>query len=204
MLTLEKDNQKTGIEGIIRSFKMPEWVTPESTFDVSLKGFEGTWKVLDLIREYIRSKNMVLLNYLEREGLILAHTEQKNLITTEGREVMARLLAGDATYSGEITYGAVGSSTATPTNADTQLGSESYRGGVSSQAFDENIAYIDFFFAAGDGTGTHEEFGTFIDGTASSNSGQLWSHILTGGTGGWDKGASDSLFISCQYTFTTA
>jgi len=182
---MKKIKEKTKITGVIRAF-----------FLNIVPGMEDV--VLDKLREYVRTKDRTILDVLDSHGILLSHTCQKNLITTVGREVMARLLAGDATYTGEINYGALGSSTTAPANADTTLGTETVRFLASSQAYDENIAYIDFFIEAGTATGTHEEFGNFIDGTALVGTGQMWSHILTGG---WTKGASASLFISCQYTF---
>lgn len=178
--------EKTKIKGIIRQFRL--------RVDEKRKDF-----VVGKLREYIKTKDVSILETLMSMGFLIAHTEQENLITTVGREVMARLLSGETTYSGEINYGALGSSTTTPANSDTTLGTETVRFLASSQAYDENIAYIDFFIEAGTATGTHEEFGNFIDGTATVDTGQMWSHILTGG---WVKGASDSLFISCQYTFS--
>ena len=74
---------------------------------------------------------------------------------------------------------------------------------TASQTFSDNIAYIDFFYTAGDFDtgviGTITEFGNFIDGTSTPDSGQMWSYIATGG---WTKTSAESLFVSCQYTFS--
>ncbi len=135
---------------------------------------------------------------LKKSGVILGAKGRHNLVVTTGRTVVARLLAGDATYSGEINYGALGSGSTAFTNASTQLNTEVYRKIASSQAYDGNIAYIDFFIAAGDvGNQTFQEFGSFIDGTASANTGQAFSLLITGG---WVK--SGSMFISCKYTIS--
>ena len=110
---------------------------------------------------------------------------------------MARLLAGDVTYSGEVDWGALGDD-ATPSfnNASTQLVNEVFRSQADSQAFDDNIAYIDWFIASGDvADDTYTEFGAFIDGTGAADSGQAWSLLATGG---WVK--SGSMFISAKYT----
>lgn len=125
--------------------------------------------------------------------------EKHNIIVTAGFNVLARLLAGDTTYSGEINYGALGTDDTAPALGDTTLGAESYRKIVSSQSADANVAYVDFFYAATDCNGTYEEFGNFIDGTGSADSGQLFSHIATGG---WTKSNTESLFVSCEYTLT--
>ncbi len=107
-------------------------------------------------------------------------------------------MTGDTTYSGQINYGALGSSSTAVSNADTQLGTEVFRKLYASHTTDgNNVAYVDFFYAATDTSGTYNEFGNVIDGTASANTGRLFSHILTGG---WVKSPLQSMFISCQYT----
>lgn len=155
-------------------------------------------RVLEDIRQAVRTSNRALLQALKSAGVILDIRYETNIIPTVGRNVMARLLAGDTTYSGEINYGALGSDgSGSFNNASTQLGTEVYRSVADSQAFDDNIAYIDWFIAAGDvADQTFEEFGAFIDGSASANSGRAWSLLKTGG---WVK--SGSMFISGKYTF---
>lgn len=154
--------------------------------------------VLDIIRTAIREKDGETLCDLEAAGVIERHYIAHNLVTIAGRNVLARLLAGDATYSGQINYGTLGSSSTAPSNSDTQLGTEVYRKLFASHTTDgNNVVYIDFFYAATDVSGTFAEFGNVIDGSSSPNTGQLFSHILTGG---WTKSSLQSLFISCQYT----
>jgi hypothetical protein len=53
------------------------------------------------------------------------------------------------------------------------------------------------FYSKADTNGTYQEFGTFIDGSASANSGQLFTRMLTGG---WTKTSSESMTVSAQYT----
>mgnify|MGYP006863458655 CR=1 FL=1 len=186
-----QEENKVKIEGIIRSFRLRG--------DIDEKTEYLGRNVLDMIRESIKTNNAQLMAFLMAQGLVLGHTEQQNLITTVGRTVLARLLSGDATYSGEINYGALGTSSTAVANSDTTLGTEVYRKIASSQTYSDNISYVDFYYTATETTGTYEEFGNFIDGTASVDTGQLWSHIVTGG---WVKSGTESLFISCQYTIT--
>jgi hypothetical protein len=158
---------------------------------------ERTSSVLNDIREALRTNNQAVIDTLKASGVILEVKYNTNLIPTTGRNVLARLLAGDTTYTGEVDYGALGHD-ATPafSNASTTLDDEVYRSQADSQAFDDNIAYIDWFIAAGDVVDqTFEEFGAFIDGTASADTGQAWSLLKTGG---WTK--SGSMFISAKYT----
>ncbi len=178
--------EKTHIVGEIRAFTLAPWV-PE-------KGPE-----VEMVREYVRTQNPLLLKYLKDKGIVLDFKYKRNLITTRGRNVLARLLSGDTTYSGQINYGALGTQASpSPSNSSTQLGTEVYRKIYSSHTQDgNNICYVDFFYAATDTNGTYTEFGNFIDGTGTANSGRIWSYIATGG---WTKSALVSLFVSCQYT----
>lgn len=134
-----------------------------------------------------------LQSYVTKEKVI------KNLITTAGRSVLAQRLANTTTYTGVINYGALGSSATAVNNADTQLGTEVFRKVVASSSYTTNTAFIDFFYSKADTNGTYQEFGTVIDGTASANTGQLFTHALTGG---WVKTSSESMTVSCQYVIS--
>jgi hypothetical protein len=182
----------------------------ELTHDIAIKAnfdffnlrgdIEENSPVMDTIRAAVRGGHTEILRQLEEDGIIERHHADHNIVVTIGRNVLARLLAGDATYSGQINYGALGSSSTAVSNADTQLGTEVYRKLYASHTTDgNNVAYIDFFYAATDTNGTYQEFGNVIDGTASANTGRLFSHILTGG---WVKTNLQSMFISCQYTIS--
>jgi hypothetical protein len=182
-----KDNGEIAIKANFDFFNLSPDITEDSP-------------VLDKIRAALKYGQTHLLRELEEKGIIQRHVAAHNLVTTVGRNVLARLLTGDATYSGQINYGALGSSSTAVANSDTQLGTEVYRKLYSSHTTDgNNIAYIDFFYAATDTNGTYNEFGNFIDGTASANTGRLFSHILTGG---WVKSAVQSMFVSAQYTLS--
>lgn len=121
----------------------------------------------------------------------------ENLITTVGRSVIAQRLAAVTTYTGIINYGALGSSSTAVANGDTQLGTEVFRKVVASSSYTTNVAFIDFFYSKADTNGTYAEFGTFIDGTGTANTGQMFTHALTGG---WTKSSSESMTVSTQYT----
>jgi hypothetical protein len=177
-------------------------VSIKANFDFfNLRGdIDEKHPVVDVIRDAVRGGKQNVLRLLEDKGIIERHHAAHNLVVTVGRNVLARLLTGDATYSGQINYGALGSSSTAVANSDTQLGTEVYRKLYASHTTDgNNVAYVDFFYAATDTNGTYNEFGNFIDGTASANTGRLFSHILTGG---WVKTNLQSLFVSCQYTIS--
>lgn len=102
----------------------------------------------------------------------------ENLVPTVGRSVLAQRLANTTTYTGIVNYVALGSGSTAPANADTQLTTEVYRKAISSSTYANNIAYITGFFTAAETSGTYAEVGLFIDGTATANSGQIFSHAL--------------------------
>src|SRR5450755_1907019 len=83
--------------------------------------------VVETIRDAVRTGKKGILRRLEAQGVIERHHAAHNLIAIVGRNVLARLLAGDATYSGQVNYGALGSSSTTPAFSDTQPGTEVYR-----------------------------------------------------------------------------
>ncbi|RKZ11035.1 hypothetical protein DRQ25_00820 [Candidatus Fermentibacteria bacterium] len=183
-MNVYKNKENIGVIGEYTCFSLAPWIK---------KGD----KVLDDLRRAARTNNKRIIDALKATGIILEIKEAKNLIPTTGRNVLARLLTGDPTYSGEVDWGALGSGTTPFTNASTQLNTEVFRSQADSQAFDDNIAYIDWFIAAGDvADQTFEEFGAFIDGSGAADSGQAWSLLITGG---WVK--SGAVFISGKYTF---
>lgn len=179
------DTQKVGVVGEITFIKMPEHIKDGSP-------------EMDRVRAYARDPQEAEYKKLIEEGIILSYHKDNNLIVTVGLTVLSQRLSGDFSNTGEVNYGALGDDATAPVLADIALGNENFRKAISSAAYSTNIAYLDFFFAAGEGTGTIEEFGNFIDGTGVVDSGVMWSHILTGTI---VKSAIESLFISCQYTF---
>ena len=103
----------------------------------------------------------------------------ENLVPTVGRTMIANnLTAGSPTNVMKITHCALGSSGTAPANADTQLGTETYRNSIASITNSNNVAYATGFFTATEVTGTFAEAGIFSNGTGSANSGVLLSHVL--------------------------
>lgn len=106
-----------------------------------------------------------------------------NLIPLVGRTAWAAQMASLNTKNiGDNRYIACGSNATPPSSSDTQLGTETTRKAVASDAFTNNVASIAVFFAAGEATGTHREYGLFGDGnttacSATANSGIIYSHV---------------------------
>lgn len=158
----------------------------------------GTYKVLELYRDLQPHEIENARRYLRGEkqlGFLLPivrEHEAVNLCPATGRGVFARILAGDLTYTGTVNYGAFGSGSTAFTSTSTQLNTEVYRKLCSGADFDGTNAYIDWYVASGDvANQTFNEFAAVIDGTASANTGQAISLLLTGG---WVK--SGSMFVS--------
>ena len=142
--------------------------------------------------------SVIYRQLLERMKQFLVREEiVKNIVVTVGRSVLAQRLANTTTYTGIINYGVLGSSATAVANSDTQLGTEVFRKVVASSSYTTNVAFIDFLYSKADTNGTYQEFGTVIDGTGSANTGQLFTHALTGG---WTKTSSESMTVSTQYT----
>lgn len=106
--------------------------------------------------------------------------ETHNLLPTAGRAAVAsHLTAGSPSPSTlRVNYVALGSGSASPANADTTLATEVYRNLTASATNSNNIAYITGFFSATETNGTYAEVGLFIAGTASANTGSLFSRAL--------------------------
>ena len=169
------------IKANIDTFVLAEWV-------------KEAGKEVAMLREYVKTGKKKILSQLKKSGALISSSHKHNLITTAGRSVLARRLAGNTTYTAAINYGLLGTQVSpVPSNSSTQLGTEVFRKLASS------LAYVDFFYTAGDTNGTYTEFGNVIDGTASANTGQLFSYIATGG---WVKSSAQSLFVSCKYTIS--
>ena len=104
--------------------------------------------------------------------------EVDNIIPTCGRTMLANNLTNASpTNTPKITHASLGTNITAPANADTQLGTETYRNAIASITNANNIAYATAFFNATEVAGTFKEAGIFCNGTGSANSGVLLSHV---------------------------
>lgn len=180
----EIEKSKVGAKENITMMKLAGDITKEELATIRKALKEGDDKTISLLK---RTKRITHLEKLS------------NLIVDVGLNVLCRRLAGDTTYSGEINYGALGTGSTAISASDTQLENEVYRTLASDSAVDGRIAYVDFFYDKSDVSGTFTRFGNFIDGTASADSGILFSEKEVN----WTKTLNDSLFIACKYTLTS-
>jgi len=116
----------------------------------------------------------------DKEGNIIDETNLKNLITSEGKNLLAEALRNSSTDC-EIKYIAIGSDNTAPTTADTTLGNEIFRKAVTSQiAGGTGITITNLYVAPEEAVGTIEEIGFFSGSAATStaNSGILFARVL--------------------------
>lgn len=147
----------------------------------------------------LREKHFIIYKEIlaELERLFkVREYEGTNLIVLVGRSVLAQRLAGTTTYTGTINYGLLGDDNTAAAAGNSVLNNEVFRKVVASASYTDHQAFIDFFYSKADTNGTYEEFGTVIDGTGSADTGQLFTHYITGG---WTKSASESMTVAVQY-----
>lgn len=128
----------------------------------------------------------------------------KNIIlfsANHGKDLVLRRLAGDNTYSLNLTYLDIGTSSTTPAITDTQLGAAVARAALSSYSISSNVLSVLYFFAdANLANGTYNEAGTFVDGTSSVNTGQMFNHALFASA--YVKAAGKDTTIQVDITIT--
>ncbi len=113
------------------------------------------------------------------EHLITDQVTYKNLTTTLGRGFLMQILCNTATGTNKyVTHFGIGTSNTAANVADTQLGAETFRKSISSALDSTNTANISVFVGASEANFTWQEYGYFIDGTATANSGTILSHFI--------------------------
>lgn len=123
-----------------------------------------------------------------------------NVTTTNGRSVLVQRLAGVNTYSGNVSHTALGSNNTAPTVGDTTLVTETYRKALSSGTFLNNVGHLETFYSATEVSGTFEEYGMFIDGSAAVDSGQLFNRFTETKV----KSLTETLNVNSQITLSDA
>lgn len=109
-------------------------------------------------------------------GRALRSYETSNMACNAGRTVLLNLTAGVGGYSG-VNYFAVGTGVASPTAADTQLGTEYFRKLLTTTTVSGNQVDLSTLFVLAEGNTTYTEAGLFGNGaTGTVNSGSLFAH----------------------------
>lgn len=108
--------------------------------------------------------------------------ETENLVVSSsnhGRNLVCQRLAGENTYSLNITHIEIGDDNTAPVVGNTDLGNGLERGAVTDYEISNNVVTLRFFLSDAEvADDTYEEMGTFVDGTATLGTGQMWNHAL--------------------------
>lgn len=129
---------------------------------------------------------------------ILRRKTYKNLVVSVGKYMIAQRLAGGSNDC-NITYGAVGTDSTTPTVTDTTLGAEIERKAITSGSYADNVVTIVTFFGASEANGTLREFGLFgEDATSTPDSGTMFCRSLISET----KTTSETLTVESRITIS--
>lgn len=115
-----------------------------------------------------------------KTGKIKRVKQVHNLCPTVGRTAIAQHLSNSSPTPSSllVNYSAVGTGSTAAANGDTTLQTETARTVVASRTNSSNIAYITGFYGATDVSGTLRECALFINGTATANSGTLFSRVI--------------------------
>lgn len=138
----------------------------------------------------------------EKIGRDVRAITYKNIIPTVARQQIAKALTGNISAVTEIkiTHQELGTGTNAPANGDTglQTPSAGTRKTITSMAYSSNQLNLTAFWAATEATGTWREFGSFVNGTGTSNSGVLFNRVAINIT----VGASDALTVDGTVTIS--
>lgn len=160
-------------------------------------GFKGVWKFTK--REAIDCKEHGGYGVCQC-GAIKSVQEYDNIIPTAGRSIVAEALSGGlgAIADIEINFTSLGTGSTAPANGDTTLETETFRKAVASSTFSSNQLFITAFYTAPEVSGTFAEAGVHINGTASVDTGTLFSRVAISIT----KSVSETLTIDYTTTLT--
>jgi hypothetical protein len=131
--------------------------------------------------------------------------EQKNILMQSpnyGLDLIIQQLVGMTTYPLTLTYGEIGTGSATPTTSDTALTAPTNRAYVSfQQDYGMTDAIVQFIFSDSQlANGTYYEFGVFAGGSATISSGQLFNHALFSTP--YVKVSGEDSTVECDFAFS--
>jgi hypothetical protein len=124
-----------------------------------------------------------LIDSIKATFFIGIAADMKNLVMDSpgyGLDLIIQRLTGNNTYSLNILWIELGTGSTTPTVNDTALTTPSIRLPVSFQEdYGATDAIIQAYVAdANLANGTYNEVGSFVDGTSTTGSGQIFNHAL--------------------------
>ncbi len=177
--------EKTGITGIITIRRYRAGFTKQA-------------------EELIERNAFAELESLKKEFFLSVALIQKNLVVSSsnrGRNVLCQWLAGVGTYAIGINYGEMGTGSTAPANSDTALATPVKRVAPTTYAISNNILTLQFFFSdAVLPNNTYYEFGTYIAGSSTLGTGQLFNHVLFSSP--YVKASGEDTTIEVDFTIT--
>lgn len=159
------------------------------------------------IDEYLRvTPNLAKREYDEwiaelRRTCTIRELVVHNQVILAARAEMVKRLIGTQAYTGTVNYGAIGTGSTAVADSDTVLDTEAARVMIATKTQTDDEVSLDFYFNKASANGTFEEFGLFIDGTASADTGLMFNRALTGG---WVKSSLEAMTVSIQINLSAA
>ena len=161
-------------------------------------------KFYDEIMKSLGINDIVRFRYYlsKLDSFIISKNTYKNIVVDVGRNIICELLlpVANRSYSGDgiIAYGSLGNDSTAPSTSDTLLGNETYRKAITDSSVSGNVLNVLTFWNLTEANAQHYEAGEFIDGSATLDTGNLFSH--------WNidenKTSSETLSIDSYYTIT--
>lgn len=134
--------------------------------DVKLKEKQGPFK------------GHVKCELFDLSGNIVETKEYDNVVCTVTKNAFAAMLNSEvSTFDGKVNYGAIGTDASSAIAANTQLGAEIARVAPETNGRSGAVTTITFYYDTITGIGLLKEFGAFIAGTASANTGFLFDRV---------------------------
>ena len=118
------------------------------------------------LQNTIKANGELIIELRDQDGNIKEVKHAKNLVVSVGKTFIASRVVGTA--SAIMSYMAIGTATATPTTADTQLGTEAGRVALASFTSSGAQVTATATFPAGTGTGAITEAGIFNASSAGT------------------------------------
>lgn len=177
--------------------KLGKWVGKVTLTNFKIVGEEAT-RIHDLLANAGEMAPDIFEGYMARLRELCGVKEQtfNNQIVSVGRQCFSARLINELTYTGVINYGAVGTGSTAIADNQTTLTTEVKRKGIATRSRTGNTVTLRFFYSKSDVSGTFNEFATFIDGTASADTGVMFNRVLTGG---WVKSSLEALTVTVQF-----
>jgi len=137
-----------------------------------------------------------------KDGKIKSRNVYENLIPDIGLAQMGKALVASLAAKAEIEINktSLGSGTTAPAVGDTTLETEVFRKDIFSRSSSSTQIFLTAAYSAGEATGTHKEAGLHINGTATVDTGILFSRVAIDEV----VTATDTLTVDYTITLTSS